>query len=263
MQVDDLDPPEIRPHTSPPLPPTSPPLPLSSPPPPSSSPRPPSPPPPPTPPSSDPPQDSDPGPNFGLDTPVGDEYPPATLLKICNSLEFIQMVKDTTLASQFEPEELAELLEPREHVSMPPDDPVLKLSLLNFVSFMGHSQSAYEEACWNLQECFPDIELLSYYQAEQCVRDYSGVITWEHHMCSRSCVGFTSPFADLEQSLGAKGHLPSGYSVSLLWVLKQFARQIPTQIPSGYFVKEPPDFIHKIPTNVPSGHIVNKPSDHF
>ena len=199
MQVDDLDPPEIRPHTSPPLPPTSPPLPPSSPPPPSSSPRPPSTPPPPTPPSSDPSQDSDPGPNFGSDTPVGDEYPPATLLKICNSLEFIQMVKDATLASQFEPEKLAELLEPREHVSMPPDDPVLKLSLLNFVSFMGHSQSAYEEARRNLQECFPDIELLSYYQAERRVRDYSGVITWEHHVCSRSCVGFTGPFADLEQ----------------------------------------------------------------
>jgi len=29
-------------------------------------------------------------------------------------------------------------------------------------------------------------------------------------------------------TLGAKGHLPTGYSVSLLWVLKQFSRQIPT-----------------------------------
>ena len=31
------------------------------------------------------------------------------------------------------------------------------------------------------------------------------------------------------QSLGAKGNLPSGYIVSLLWVLKQFAWLIPSR----------------------------------
>ena len=74
------------------------------------------------------------------------EYPFATLSKIHTTLQFIQMVKDATLASQFDPKELAELLEPQEHKSTPPDDPNLKLSLLNYISFMGASQHIYEAA---------------------------------------------------------------------------------------------------------------------
>ena len=46
----------------------------------------------------------------------------------------------------------------------------------------------------------------------------------------------------LLEALGAKGHLPSGYIVSLLWVLKQFARQIPTGQIMGSFKKYPPQY---------------------
>ena len=77
------------------------------------------------------------------------------------------MVRDATLASQFDPEELAELLEPQEHESTPPDDPNLKLSLLNYISFMGCSQDMYEAARQNARSCFPDIEILSHYQVER------------------------------------------------------------------------------------------------
>jgi len=115
------------------------------------------------------------------------------------ALEFIRMVNEATLASQFDTEELAELLEPREHTSTPPDDPGLKLSLLNYISFMGSSQDVYEAARQNTHQCYPDIELLSHYRVERQARLLSGVITWEHHMCVKSCVGFTGPFADLEQ----------------------------------------------------------------
>lgn len=108
------------------------------------------------------------------------------------------MVKAATLRSQFDPEELAEFLDPQEHTSTPPDDPALKLSLLNFISFMDCSQSKYEEARQNTQQCFPDIELLSHYQAEGRARSLSGVVTWEHHMCVKSCLGFTGPYANLE-----------------------------------------------------------------
>ena len=116
-----------------------------------------------------------------------------------NALEFIRMVKEATLASQFSAEELSELLEPQEHTSTPPDDPSLKLSLLNYISFMGCSQDMYEAARQNTNQCYPDIELLSHYRVERQARLLSGVITWEHHMCVKSCVGFTGPFADLEQ----------------------------------------------------------------
>ena len=130
--------------------------------------------------------------------PTDIEYPFAPLPKIRTALEFIRMVKDATLASQFDPEELAELLEPQEHESTPPDDPNLKLSLLNYISFMGCSQDMYEAARQNARWCFPDIEILSHYRVERRARNLSGVITWEHHMCIESCVGFTGPFAALE-----------------------------------------------------------------
>ena len=97
---------------------------------------------------------------------LGDDYPHTADPKIRNSLEFIRMVKAATLRSQFDLEELAKFLDPQEHTSTPPDDPALKLSLLNFISFMDCSQSKYEEARQNTQQCFPDIELLSHYQAE-------------------------------------------------------------------------------------------------
>ena len=45
-----------------------------------------------------------------------------------------------------------------------------------------------------------------------------------------------------QMTLGAKGHLPSGYIVSLLWVLKQFTRQIPTRQMVGSFEKYPPQY---------------------
>jgi len=108
------------------------------------------------------------------------------------------MVKASTLASQFEPEELAELLNPREHESTPSDGPAFKLSLRNFILFMGASQAMYEGARQNIRVSFPDIETLSYYQAEQRTRIFSGVISWEHHMCIKTCVGFTGPLANLE-----------------------------------------------------------------
>ena len=99
--------------------------------------------------------------------PLGEDYPPTAIPRICTTINFIHLVEEATLASQFDPEELAELLDPLEHESMPPDDPEFKLSLLNFISFMSLSQTAYEEACQNIQQCFPDIEILLYYQVER------------------------------------------------------------------------------------------------
>jgi hypothetical protein len=129
---------------------------------------------------------------------LDDEYPHATRPKIIAALAFIQMVKDATLVSQFSPEEFADFLNPQEHDCAPPDDPNLKLSLLNFISFMGCSQETYENARQNAHACYPEVELLSYYQVARRTRILSGLITWEHHMCVKTCVGFTGPYANLE-----------------------------------------------------------------
>ena len=185
-----------RPATPRPLSPASPRPPSPRPP----SPHPPSPPIPPL--SPDPPLDfeqSDPDTPSGRNTPTGDEYPPAALPKMQIALDFIRMIKEATLASQFDTEELAELFEPQEHTSTPPDDANLKLSLLNYISFMGSPQGTYEMARQNANQCFPNVDILSHYRVERQARLLSGVITWEHHMCIKSCVGFTGPYAHLER----------------------------------------------------------------
>ena len=107
-------------------------------------------------------------------------------------------MKESTLASQFGPEELTELLDPQEHTSTPSDNPALKLSLMNFISFMGSSQAVYEAARQNVHECYPDVDILLYWQAKQQARNLSGIITWEHHMCVKTCLAFTGLFANLE-----------------------------------------------------------------
>ena len=108
-------------------------------------------------------------------------------------------MKDATLATQFSPEELTEFLNPREHASVPSDDPILRFSLRNFISCMDASQRTYEEVCQNAQELVPELQPLSFYQVQRRARDLSGIITWEHHMCVKSCIGFTGPYAALEQ----------------------------------------------------------------
>ena len=64
------------------------------------------------------------------------------------------------------------------------------------------------------------------------------------------------------QSLGARGHLPSGYVVSSLWVLKQFAHPMPTGYMLSIFEKNPSicshfthwvqgEYLWKVLSNVP------------
>ena len=43
-------------------------------------------------------------------------------------------------------------------------------------------------------------------------------------------------------SLGARGHLPSGYIVSLLWVLKQFTQSLPSRYVVSSYQKYPPKY---------------------
>lgn len=161
-------------------------------------PRPPSPPtsPPPSPP---PERRSSPSGDRGPDRPLGDDYPPTTRPDLRVILDFIQMVKEATLESQFTAEELADFLNPQEHASTPPNNPNLLLSLRNFITLLGSSQAKYEEVRQNIKTTFPDIEMLSYYQAEKRAQSLSGIITWEHHMCVDSCLGFTGPFANMER----------------------------------------------------------------
>ena len=108
------------------------------------------------------------------------------------------MVRAATLESQFSVEDLEVFRDPQELEASPEDDPYLKCSVRNFVDLLGCSRDTYTNVRRNLLELFPHAPMLSYDQVKQRVRKLSGVVTWEHHMCVNSCVGFTGPFAELE-----------------------------------------------------------------
>ena len=114
------------------------------------------------------------------------------------SIDFIQMVRDVTLESQFTAEELATLCDPQGHSSTLEDDCYLKYSIQNFIDLLGYAQDKYMAVCDNLCELDPTILMLSYDQVKWWVLNLSGLTTWEHHMCIDGCIGFTGPFADLE-----------------------------------------------------------------
>jgi hypothetical protein len=117
------------------------------------------------------------------------------------NLQFIRMVEDATLESQFSPTELRAFRKPQENHSSPSDDLHLRLSVLFFIASLDHreSQNAYSAAQMNIKDCYPGSRMLSYDQVKRRVSDFSGLVTWKDHMCVDSCVGFTGPFADLEE----------------------------------------------------------------
>ena len=101
--------------------------------------------------------------------------------------------------SQFAPSELETLLNLEDCDSTIPEDPYLKLSIMNYTSFLTQSQITYEEVRKNIKACIPGAQLLSHYLVEKWTQEFSGVITWEHHMCVGTCIGFTGPYVNLEQ----------------------------------------------------------------
>ena len=118
---------------------------------------------------------------------------------MATSVDFIRRVRAATLQSQFTVGELAAFQDVQERTeSNPEDDPYLKCSVQNFIDRLGSSQDTYARIHLNLLELFPDTPMLSYDQVKRRVRKLSGVVTWEHHMCVRGCVGFTGSFANLE-----------------------------------------------------------------
>jgi len=68
------------------------------------------------------------------------------------SIDFIRMVKDATLESQFTAEELATLCDPQGHSSTPEDDRYLKHSIQNFIDLLGCAQDKYTAVRENLRE---------------------------------------------------------------------------------------------------------------
>jgi len=76
--------------------------------------------------------------NSGRNSPLdGEDYPPCRLAAMNQSINFIQMVREATLDSQFSTEELSAFRDPQENDSNPEDDRYLRYSIRNFIDLLG------------------------------------------------------------------------------------------------------------------------------
>ena len=139
------------------------------------------------------PADPDPDPN--------PDDPHITLEKMLLDQKFVDMAAASTLRSQFTPAELVRLLDPQQGQSLPSDDKGVRISIEFYIASLDHAQSQRGYATHRsiLQRNSPELNILSYAQVKKLVSDLSGIVTWKHDMCVRSCVGFTGPYADLEE----------------------------------------------------------------
>ena len=115
------------------------------------------------------------------------------------SMEFVRMLEEAVLESQFRPDELETFLNPQPLSFSPSDDPDLLLSISNYVANLNASEDIYIKNRLNLQRWCPDIKILSYEQVKRTVSSLSGVLTWQDDMCIDSCAGFMGPYARLEE----------------------------------------------------------------
>ena len=160
------------------------------------------PPPPPPPPLHDSDEETSQSlPNAG-DLPLDDEDDPhITLENMKTNVQFVRMVEEAILESQFSPAELRAFRNPQELRSSPSDDPDLRLSIAFFISTLDHPQSqhSYAAAREAILQRIPESKMLSYDQVKRRATNLSGVITWKDDMCVDSCAAFTGPFAQLEE----------------------------------------------------------------
>ena len=160
-------------------------------------------------------------------------FPLAHLPKLRTAIRFIEAIETVSLASHFDPEELEELLEPQEHNSSPLDDPKLKLSLLNYISLLDTSHNKYEAIRKNTEKCLNGVKLLSHYQVERRTKLLSGLVTWEHHMCFNSCLGFTGPYSDLDRCPECGEHCYDQKQLQESEGLRKEPRKVFTTFPVG------------------------------
>ena len=130
-----------------------------------------------------------------------DDEPHITLANMKSNLEFVGMVENATLESQFSPAVLRDFRNPQGLQFSPSDDEDLRLSIKLFISSLDHNQSqiGYAKNREAILDRYPDSEVLSYDRVKQRVSNLSGVITLKNDMCVDSHVAFTGPFAHLER----------------------------------------------------------------
>ena len=118
------------------------------------------------------------------------------------TLAAISMIKNASLDTQFEEDDLARLRNPTEE-ELDINDPYFRLSLDMYIILTNVSQEIYRELLAAFIRCHPDAKgrLLSYDQIKRRVKNLTGIIPIYDDMCVKSCMAFTGPYKDLDACL--------------------------------------------------------------
>jgi len=166
--------------------------------------------------------------------PIDEDDPDITLQSMKTNLEFVRMVEEATLETQFSKAELHAFRNPYE-VPSPCDDPDLCLSISFYMSTLDHAQSqnSYTSAREAILVRVPESKMLSYDQVKRYASNVSGVVTWKYDMCVDSCAAFTGPFAQLEECPLCHKHRYDQEELRKSNGKKKVPRKVCTTFPAG------------------------------
>jgi len=164
-----------------------------------------------------------------------EDDPHITLQSMKTNLEFVRMVEEATLESQFSKADLHAFQNPQEIRSSPSDDPDLHLSISFYISTLDHAQSqnSYTAAREDILKRFPESKMLLYDQVKRYASNISGVVTWKEDMCVNSCAAFTGPFARLEECPLCHKHRYDQEELRKSNGKKKVPRKVFTTLPAG------------------------------
>ncbi|KAJ7933156.1 hypothetical protein B0H13DRAFT_1470139, partial [Mycena leptocephala] len=119
------------------------------------------------------------------------------------SRKFIAALQNASLDSateRLDPELLHQIRNPATHI-LTIDDPDDRLSIDMFLTIGNASEASYTSVRAVILRKLPEHKILSYYKVKRLVSDLTGVVALERDMCINSCIGYTGPFAELDNCL--------------------------------------------------------------
>ena len=123
--------------------------------------------------------------------------PPATLNKLNISLAYILLLCSAMLDNgRLDAETVHRLRHPPEG-PLDVNDPDLLLAIKIYLATTKASQDTYTAVGEAIEDCFPECHFPSVDGLKQKIRELTGVIPLIDDMCNNSCIGYTSPFAEL------------------------------------------------------------------
>ncbi|KAI0736010.1 hypothetical protein C8Q76DRAFT_580459, partial [Earliella scabrosa] len=119
----------------------------------------------------------------------------ARLEDLRRAQKFIELIKDATLGnSQMSRRAIKRLRKPLRRTMDLSTEPDLRLSLRMWIA-NGHSLKAYKDNRDTVLERNLDNKIPSYKKMQRIIRELTGVAPIVTHMCPRSCLAYTGPYA--------------------------------------------------------------------